>query len=56
MYLTRFITLKLFVDLVLRIGAATNAAEIGKSDDEIMIMGRWKSDTYKTYIRIDTSL
>ena len=40
----------------LRIGAATNAAEIGISNDEIMIMGRWKSDTYKTYIRIDTSL
>jgi hypothetical protein len=33
-----------------------NAAEIGKSDVEIMIMGRWKSDTYKRYIRIDTSL
>jgi hypothetical protein len=32
-----------------RIGAATHAAKMGKSDDEIM-----KSDSYKRYIRIDT--
>lgn len=37
-----------------RIGAATHAAKMGKSDDEIMTMGRWKSDSYKRYIRIDT--
>jgi hypothetical protein len=37
-----------------RIGAATHAAQMGKSDDEIMTMGRWKSDSYKRYIRIDT--
>ena len=30
-----------------RIGAATHAAKMGKSDDEIMTMGRWKSDSYK---------
>ena len=37
-----------------RIGAAKHAAKIGKSDDEIMTMGRWKSDSYKRYIRINT--
>jgi hypothetical protein len=37
-----------------RIGAATHAAKMGKSDDEIMTMERWKSDSYKRYIRIDT--
>jgi hypothetical protein len=37
-----------------RIGAATQEATMGKSDDEIMNMGRWKSDSYKRYIRIDT--
>ena len=40
-----------------RIGAATNAAEMGKSDEQIMIMGRWNSKTsYKRYIRFDTVL
>jgi hypothetical protein len=34
----------------IRIGAATHAAKMGKSDDEIMTMGRWKSDSYKRYI------
>jgi hypothetical protein len=29
-------------------------AKMGISDDEIMTMGRWKSDSYKRYIRIDT--
>ena len=37
-----------------RIGAATHAAKMGKSDDEIITMGWWKSDSYKRYIRIDT--
>ena len=32
-----------------RIKAATHAAKMGKSDDEIMTMGRWKSDSYKRY-------
>lgn len=36
----------------LRIGAATNAYIEGKSDEEIKIMGRWKSNSFKTYIRI----
>jgi hypothetical protein len=33
-----------------RIGAATHAAKMGKSDDEIMTMERWKSESYKRYI------
>lgn len=37
-----------------RIGTATHAAKMGKSDDEIMTIGRWKSDSHKRYIRIDT--
>jgi hypothetical protein len=37
-----------------RIGAATHASKMGKCDDEIMTMDRWKSDSYKRYIRIDT--
>jgi hypothetical protein len=35
------------------LGAATHAAKMGKSDDEIMTMGRWKSESYKRYIRIE---
>jgi hypothetical protein len=34
--------------------AATHAAKMSISDDEIMTMGRWKSDSYKRYIRINT--
>lgn len=34
-----------------RIGAATTAAMLGIPDDEIKVMGRWKSDTYLSYIR-----
>ena len=34
------------------LGAATHATKMGKSDDEIMTMGRWKSEPYKRYIRI----
>lgn len=34
-----------------RIGAATNAAKLGLSDDEICKAGRWKSNSYKSYIR-----
>jgi hypothetical protein len=32
------------------------AAKMGKSDDEIMTIGRWKSDSYKRYryTRINT--
>jgi len=39
-----------------RIGAATNAAEQGLADDVIMRMGRWKSDSFRRYIRIKTVL
>jgi hypothetical protein len=36
-----------------RIGAATTAAMLGKNDNEIKYMGRWKSDSFKRYIRMD---
>lgn len=36
-----------------RIGGATTAAMLGKNDDEIKSMGRWKSDSFKRYIRMD---
>ena len=36
-----------------RIGAATTAAMLGKNDNEIKSMGRWKSDSFKRYIRMD---
>lgn len=34
-----------------RIGAATEAATKGICNEEIMKLGRWKSETYKSYIR-----
>ncbi len=34
-----------------RIGAATSAAMRGVSDEEIQLMGRWKSSAFQTYIR-----
>jgi hypothetical protein len=34
------------------IGAAIWAKSRGVSDDQIQLCGRWKSDAYKTYIRI----
>ena len=34
-----------------RIGAATSARESGVSDENIQMLGRWKSDAYKLYIR-----
>ena len=34
-----------------RIGAATFAAECGFSDAQIRLMGRWKSDAFRKYIR-----
>lgn len=34
-----------------RIGAATEAAAKGISNEEIMKLGRWKSEAYKSYIR-----
>ncbi len=33
-----------------RRGAATWARHIGLSDDEIQLLGRWKSDSYRLYI------
>jgi hypothetical protein len=35
-----------------RIGAATEAALAGMSDNEIKSLGRWQSDAFKAYIRI----
>ncbi len=35
-----------------RIGAATWAATMGYSDEQICRMGRWASESYKSYIRI----
>lgn len=35
-----------------RIGAATTAHLLGYSDSQIQEMGRWKSDSYRRYIRI----
>ncbi|CAC5420125.1 unnamed protein product [Mytilus coruscus] len=39
-----------------RIGAATSAAMNGLSDSEIQTMGRWKSDSFRSYIRIQQCL
>ena len=35
-----------------RIGAATTAAQQGVEDSLIQILGRWRSDAYKTYIKL----
>ena len=35
-----------------RIGSATSATMLGFSDEQIKVMGRWSSDTFKSYIRI----
>ena len=34
-----------------RIGAATTASLMGKSDDEIKKLGRWSSNVFSKYIR-----
>ena len=34
-----------------RIGGATSASLVGLKDYEIQMLGRWKSDCYKTYVR-----
>ena len=36
-----------------RIGAATYFSMLGQSDEEIMLKGRWKSSSFKRYIRIE---
>lgn len=43
---------KLYKAHSFRIGAATEAAQRGLSEHRIKLMGRWKSDAYKKYIRI----
>ena len=35
-----------------RIGAASPAAECGYSETQIRLLGRWKSDAFKKYIRL----
>ena len=37
-----------------RIGAATHAAIQGLSDAKIRLLGRWKSDAFKRYIRVQS--
>ncbi len=37
-----------------QIGAASHAAEQGMSDSQIRIVGRWKSNTFQKYIRVQT--
>lgn len=37
-----------------RIGAATYAAQQGFSDAKIRVLGRWKSDAFKRYIRVQS--
>ena len=39
----------------LRIGAATAAWLRGCSDSQIQALGRWKSDSFKRYLRIDSN-
>lgn len=34
------------------IGAATTAGHVGKTNDRIKQMGRWKSNTFQKYIRL----
>lgn len=34
-----------------RIGAATSAASMGISEQNIQVMGRWRSGAFKKYIR-----
>ena len=38
-----------------RIGAATEAAAKGKSDSHIRNLGRWRSDAFKSYVRLHTT-
>ena len=36
-----------------RIGGACRAAEVGYSDEQIRVLGRWKSDGLKIYLSSD---
>jgi hypothetical protein len=36
-----------------RIGASSEAARSGKSDAQIRLLGRWSSDAFRKYIRIN---
>ena len=40
----------------LRAGAATWAKQMGLSDREIMLLGRWKSDVFSTYIHNNVNM
>ena len=42
---------KLFKSHSFRIGGASFYAELGLSDEQIRLIGRWKSDAFKKYIR-----
>ena len=39
-----------------RIGAASHAAALGSTDSQIRVLGRWKSNAFRKYIRIDSFL
>ena len=39
----------------LRIGAATRTAKVGLSPTPIQILGRWRSDSFKLYVRMSDS-
>lgn len=43
---------KLYKGHSFRIGAATSAKSKGISDEQIQLLGRWKSNAYRKYIRI----
>ena len=36
-----------------RVGAATTAARQGMEDSTIQTLGRWKSEAYKRYVKLD---
>ena len=44
-----------FTSHSLRIGVATRAAEVGLSPALIQILGRWRLDSFKLYVRMSDS-